>query len=112
MAGERLVDGVYQPYEISVDEDGSIRGYSELLDLVFFWDGNKFSEFDVLDPETGITIEKSVIAETERDAAEARTAAEREARLAEQEARLAAEARERALLEEIASGCVNSRANA
>ena len=102
MAGERLVDGIYQPYEISVDEDGSIRGYSELLDLVFFWDGNKFSEFDVLDPETGITIEKSVIAETERDAAEARTAAEREARLAEQEARLAAEARERALLEEIA----------
>ena len=30
------------------------------------WDGNKFSEFDVLDPETGITIEKSVsVAETD-----------------------------------------------
>ena len=26
LAGERLVDGVYQPYEISVDEDGSFEG--------------------------------------------------------------------------------------
>ena len=107
LAGERLVDGVYQPYEIRVDEDGSVRGYSELLDMEFYWSG-RGREFDVLDPETGMTIEKRIIAEMERDAAEARADAEREARaveeqarLAEREARLAAEARERALLEEI-----------
>ena len=120
LAGERLVDGEYQSYEISVDEDGSLRGYSELLDLVFYWDGY---EFDALDPETGLTLEKRVIAESRANAehearltAEAQTDAEREARLtaeaqtdAEREARLTAEARaaesearELALQEEIA----------
>lgn len=99
LAGERLVDGVYQPYDISADEDGSLRGYSELLDMVFYWDG---LEFDILDPETGVTLEKRVIAEMERDA-ERETRLAAEARIAEQEARAeAAEARERALLEEIA----------
>ena len=84
LAGERLVGGVYLPYEILSDEDGSLRGYSELLDMVFYWDGH---EFDVLDPETGLTLNKIAVAE-------ARTQAEREARLA-------AEARERDLLTEI-----------
>jgi Uma2 family endonuclease len=84
LAGERLVGGVYQPYEISVDEDGSSRGYSELLDMVFYWDGD---EFDVLDPETGMTLHKITIAEARADA--------------EREALLAAESRERELLAEI-----------
>ncbi len=92
LAGERLVDGVYQQYEISVDEDGSLRGYSELLDLVFYWDGY---EFDALDPETGLSLHKVTVAEARKQAAEAR--------IAEEEARAqAAEARERVLLEEIA----------
>jgi Uma2 family endonuclease len=59
LAGDRLVDGVYQPYEIHADEDGSLRGYSELLGLVFYWDGY---EFDVLDPETGMTMHKITVA--------------------------------------------------
>ena len=84
LAGERLVDGVYQPYEISVEDDGSIRGYSELLDMVFCWDGH---EFDVLDPETGMTLHRITIAEARAEV--------------EREARLAAEARERELLAEI-----------
>ena len=91
LAGERLVDGVYQPYEINVDEDGSSKGYSELLDMVFYWDGD---EFDVLDPETGITLHKVTVAEVQRQAAEARADGERNARLA-------AEARERDLMAEI-----------
>ena len=77
LAGERLVEGEYQPYELQVDDDGSVRAYSELLDVDFYWDGH---EFDVLDPETGRTIDKYEV---------------------EREARLAAEARERELLDEI-----------
>ena len=113
LAGERLVEGEYQPYELQVDDDGSVRAYSELLDVDFYWDGG---EFDVLDPETGRTIDKyeverearfdaEVQADAEREArlaAETQADAERKARLdaqaqadAEREARLAAEARER-----------------
>ena len=119
LAGERLVDGVYQPYEISVDEDGSSRGYSELLDMVFHWDGD---EFDILNPDTGLTLHKITVAEARAEAAEARIAEEEararaaevriaeeeararaaEVRIAEEEARAqAAEARERELLAEI-----------
>ena len=98
LAGERLVDGVYQPYEISVDEGGSSRGYSELLDMVFYWDGD---EFDVLDPETGLTLHKITVAEARAQAAEALIAEEESRADAEREARLAAEARERELLAEI-----------
>ena len=104
LAGERLVEGEYQPYELQVDDDGSVRAYSELLDVEFHWDGH---EFDVLDPETGRTIDKYEIEREGRLAAEAQADAEREARLdaqaqadAEREARLAAEAREREMLDE------------
>ena len=90
LAGERLVDGEYQPYELQIGDDGSVRGYSEVLDVEFYWDGQ---EFDVLDPETGRTIDK-------RAAAEAQANAEREARLA-------AEARERELLDEL--NCLRRR---
>ena len=82
LAGEQLVDGEYQPYELQIGDDGSVRGYSELLDVDFYWDGD---EFDVLDPETGRTIDK--------------LEAERAARQAD---RLEFEARERELLDEVA----------
>ena len=87
LAGERLVDGEYQPYELHADADGTIWAYSEVLGLRFHWGLELIEGFDVRDPETGRTIS---IAEVER-----------EARLAEREARLAAEAREQALLAEI-----------
>ena len=81
LAGERLVEGGYQPYELHTKEDGSVHGYSQLLELDLCWDGN---EFDVLDPETGRTIDPLEI--------------ERDARRAE---RLESEIRERELLDEI-----------
>lgn len=84
LAGERLVGGAYQPFELRVEDDGAVWAHSELLDLDFHWDGQAF---DVLDPETGMTIDK-------REAAELRADEEREARLA-------AEARERELHKEI-----------
>ena len=77
LAGERLVEGEYQSFDLQIGDDNSVKAYSELLDVDFYWDGQ---EFDVLDSVTGKTIDK---------------------RVAEREARLAAEARERALLEEI-----------
>ena len=126
LAGERLVDGIYRPIEITEYPDGSMRGYSEVLDMLFHWDG---MEFDVLDPRTGLTLHRATRAEARADAAEARIfeeqrranseqrradvehearrAAQRradaaEARIiAEQTARQQAEARERALLDEI-----------
>ena len=70
------------------DDDGSVIGYSELLDLNFYWDGD---EFDVLDPETGKTIDKY---EVEREARQAERL-EFEAREREHQAR------EQELLDEI-----------
>ena len=81
LAGERLTGGVYQPYELQVSADGSSKAYSEVLGVDFYWDGQ---EFDVLDPETGRTIDPLEI--------------ERDARRAE---RLESEIRERELLDEI-----------
>ncbi len=105
ITGERLVEGEYQPYPLRASSDGSVRVYSELLGVDFFWGEG---EFDVLDPETGVTIEKREIERMGRLDAEARATAEREARFdaeahadTEREARLDAEARERELLEEI-----------
>lgn len=94
LTGERLIDGEYQPYDLSTGTDGSISAYSEVLDLIFHWDPESMERFDLLDPATGSTIN---LAEIEREA----RLAEHEARLAEREARLAAEAREQALLAEI-----------
>ncbi len=98
LAGERLVDGEYQPYELHTDAGGSVWAHSEVLAVDFYWDGD---EFDVLDPETGRTIDKFEVEREARLAAEAQADAEREARLAEQTARLEAEARERELLDEL-----------
>lgn len=91
LTGERLVDGDYRTYEIQTGDDGSITGYSELLDVHFCWNGEVF---DVLDPVTGKSIDRGDVEREARLVAEARAEAERHARLA-------AEVRERELLEEI-----------
>lgn len=90
IAGERLVAGQYQEYELQYGDDGSVRAHSELLDVVFHWKGD---EFDVLDPATGLTIDKRTAAEARADAAETRAiVAEAELNL-EQTARSQAETR-------------------
>ena len=105
ITGERLVNGEYEEYPPEYGEGGRERGYSELLDVVFAWDGRQ--EFDVLDPITGQTIDKRTAAETrgavadaQRITAEAQRDAEQQARItaeaqrdAEQQARITAEAR-------------------
>ena len=77
LAGERLVGGVYQPYEVLEGADGSLKCHSDLLDLDFYWDEQR--GFDVLDPETGRTIDAleneraaRLIAEARAEVAEAR----------------------------------------
>ncbi len=91
IAGERLIDGVYQSCELHIEPDGSIMGHSELLDLDFYWNGRVF---DVLDPATGKSIDRGDVEREARLAAETRAEAERQTRLA-------AETRERELLETI-----------
>ena len=76
LAGERLVDGNYVAFDISVGTDGSQRSHSQLLDVDFYWGGEGF---DVLDPATGKTIFPAEVAkETIRSAEEALRAAEAE----------------------------------
>ena len=40
LAGERLVDGVYEPIELTTAPDGLLKGYSEVLGLSLCWDIN------------------------------------------------------------------------
>ena len=42
LAGERLVDGIYEPYPIHTDADGDIWAHSEALNLDFYMRGNRF----------------------------------------------------------------------
>ena len=77
IAGERLVAGRYEEYELQHGDDGSVRGHSELLDVVFYWNAE---EFDVLDPATGLTIDKRTAAETRAIVAEAELNLEQTAR--------------------------------
>jgi Uma2 family endonuclease len=106
LAGERLVDGRYVEYETAIGANGSMQAHSELLGVDFYWDSA--GSFDILDPDTGRTIDRHVIARdahmaeaARADAAEAmREAAEARAE-SEQQARLAAEERIRLLEAEL-----------
>ena len=123
ITGERLVNGEYEEYPPEYGEGGRERGYSELLGVVFAWDGAE--EFDVLDPATGRSIDKRAsaeaqlavvdaqrttaearadAAEAQRDAAEAQRDAAEAQRDAERQARLTAEARLRELEEWLGQG--------
>ena len=92
IAGERLVNGQYEEYPSEYGVDGSVRSHTELLDVVFHWNGE---EFDVLDPATGLTIDRRVDAEARAIVAEA-------ALNIEQAARSQAEARANAAEAELA----------
>ena len=76
LAGDRLVDGVYQPLPIETIEAGVLQGYCEALNLFLRWDNGQLGWYD---PDTGRHI---LTFEDERARADA-----------EQSARLAAETR-------------------
>ena len=91
ITGERLIDGFYEPYDIQIRADGSVRSDSELLGLRFYWDAD--DGFDILDPETDMTINQAVVERNARLASDAladvsdmrATAAEAEARALREE---------------------------
>ena len=90
LAGDRLVDGVYRPIELTTAPDGILKGYSEVLGLSFCWDQGWPRLYD---PITGAYLENWERALVARAGAEAR-AAEAESKLdAEVDARVEAEVR-------------------
>ena len=84
LVGERLVDGIYEPYPIHTDADGDIWAHSEALNLDFYMRGNRFW---VQDSATGEWLNF--------------LEAEVEARQWERQARLSAEAQVRELRAEL-----------
>ena len=86
LAGDRLRNGSYVPCQLHTAADGSVRSYSELMKLDFYWD--EATGFDLLDPATGRTIDPMVSMAERADAAEARAdTAEARARQMEEEIR-------------------------
>ena len=97
LARDLLVDGVYQPIELTTEPDGILKGYSPILELSLCWDEGWPRLYD---PATGAYLENwrevsaaRAQAEAQRDAeAAARAAAEAELqRLREQLRRLRGE---------------------
>ena len=76
LAGDRLVDGRYEPIEIVPQPDGSLWGYSAALDLYLCWDSSWLFFWD---PRTGRFLRNI-------DASEDALAAEQAARQATQDA--------------------------
>lgn len=74
LAGDRLVDGEYQPIEIEQLSEDVLQGYSEVLDLYIRWNAGRLEWYD---PATGRHIP------TFDDEREARMQAENRADLAE-----------------------------
>ena len=83
LAGDRLVDGNYQPIPIDELDDGRLEGHSDALNLNLRWENGRLGWHD---PDTGQHIP------TYEDEHEARVTAESRAD-SEHEARVAAEAR-------------------
>ena len=91
MDGLKLVDGQYQPIELTTEPDGILKGYSEILELSLAWD-NGWPRF--FDPAAGAYLDNWP---QDRDALRAERAARASA---EAELELA-RARERQLEEEL-----------
>ena len=86
LAGDRLINGAYQPITIDTLPDGRLRGHSAVLNLILEWHEGRLNWIDPVTEEHIPTFET-----------------EREGRLAEREAKLEAEARNRELEAELRS---------
>ena len=83
LAGDRLVNGRYEPIAVEEVEDGVLQSYSTTLNLYIRWEHGKLGWHD---PETGQHIATFEYERSRADAAETRaTAAEARARELEQE---------------------------
>ena len=95
LAGDRLVNGVYEPIKISEEPEGVRWGHSPVLGLDLCWDEGQLR---VYDPEAGAYLPTS-------PELQARHAAERAARLTAEDRAAAAEARATATESELRGGC-------
>ena len=50
LSGERLVNGIYQPIELTTELDGILKGYSDILGISLCWDDGRPRLYD---PATG-----------------------------------------------------------
>ena len=66
LAGDRLVDGVYEPMEVERLDDGVWRGYSETLGLHVCWEHGRLRFFDSITESYLLSHEEEV--EARRDA--------------------------------------------
>ena len=94
LAGDRLVDGVYEPIAIDDLGDGRLHGYSKALGLYVCWEDGRLRFFDPVtetylysheeEERTGRTVAESraYTAENRAEDAEARVEQERAERLA------------------------------
>ena len=89
LAGDRLVDGQYEPIPIEELEDGVLQGYSEALNIYLRWEQG---DLRLHDPSTGRHIATFESERARADAERNRADAERESRIEEREARATAEA--------------------
>ena len=86
LAGERLVDGRYEPIPIEELDDGILQGYSGALNLTLRWERGQLGWYDPATERHIATFDSErsarLVAENRADDAEARADAERAARLA------------------------------
>ena len=46
LSGERLVDGIYQPIELTAEPDGILKGYSDVFEISLCWDDGRPRFYD------------------------------------------------------------------
>ena len=97
LAGDRLVDGVYQPIPLNHEPDGTIWGHSAALNLDIYWRDNEIYIYDPIEEEFFPGYEEAAAAMNERDTA----TQERDAEIAR---RIEAEAELERLREEMRRG--------
>lgn len=68
LVGDRLVNGVYQPFELTTEPDGVLKGYSPTLELYLCWDNHMMY---IYDPVTEAYLRNVVQLEDALEAAEA-----------------------------------------
>ena len=90
LAGDRLVDGRYEPIAIETLQEGMLRGYSDALGLYVCWEDGRLRFFD---PGTESYLRSHDEERAESMATQARAEEERTGRLAAQSRAAAAEAR-------------------
>ena len=105
LAGDRLVDGRYEPIEIEELPGRSLQGYSPTLNLYLRWEQGELAFYD---PDTGRplpTLEDErrgrIMAESRAEVSDSRANAAEARADNERESRLRAEARNRELEEEL-----------